>query len=268
MIAAETRRIYAFFARDMQMAVSYPLDFAQRIVLVLFQIVLLYFFSLLIGTNPTLSRFGGYLPFAAIGMAILAYFQTGFTTFSQAIRREQTTGTLEAVLMTPTSIASFLLGSSIWSYAWSTLTAIIFLFGASWLYHIDIKGSYLLALALLILMTLFFASLGIVSAAFVLVFKRGDPLGFFVGTFSALLGGAFFPIGVFPEWLQKVSYLIPLRYGLDGLRAILLEGRTFAETWPEFAAVTVFDLVLVPASFYLFYRALRRAKREGTLLQY
>lgn len=268
MLATESRRLWAFFARDMQMALSYPIDFLLRMGMILFQVFLIYFLSLLVGEKPELAHQGGYLPFVIVGMATLSFFQSGFSSFPQALRREQVTGTLEAVLMTPTRIPSFLIGSAIWDYSWATFTALIYLTAASALYDVQLKGSILLAIALLILLTLFFASLGIMSAAIVMVFKRGDPLAVFVGTFSALLGGAFFPVSLLPDWLEKVSLLIPLRHGLDGLRAVLLEGMTLAEIWRQFLALAAFDIVLLPLSFFVFNRALARARREGTLLQY
>lgn len=268
MIYAETRRLWAFFARDMQLALSYPLDFALRLSMLAFQVFLIYFLSLLVGPKPELAEYGGYLPFVIVGMATLSYFQSGFSSFSQALRREQMTGTLEAVLMTPTRIPSFLIGSAIWDYSWATFTALLYLLAASALYSVQLQGSILLALGLLVLLTLFFASLGVMSAAFVMIFKRGDPLGILVGSFSALLGGAFFPVEYLPAWLQKISAIIPLRYGLDGLRAILLQGLPFSQIWREFAILAAFDALLIPCSIYIFHKALKRAKREGTLLQY
>ena len=268
MIAAELRRLRAFFLRDLQMALSYPLDFAMRIGTLAFQLVLLYFLSLLVGSKESLNRFGGYLPFTAVGLATMGYFQAGFTTFSSAIRSEQMTGTLEALLMTPTCIPSFIVGSALWSFSWTTITALLYLGGSALIYDFELKGNLFLVLGLLFLLTLFFVSLGTISASFVMVYKRGDPLGFIVGMFSALLGGVFFPVTIMKPWLQTVSNYIPLRHGLDGLRAILLEGQTFAQTWPQFRALIAFNIVLIPLSLYIFQRALRRARREGTLLQY
>jgi ABC-2 type transport system permease protein len=43
--------------------------------------------------------------------------------------------------------------------------------------------------------------LGIISAAFIMRFKKGNPVTWMVATASELLGGVYFPIDVLPERL-------------------------------------------------------------------
>ena len=267
-MARSLATIWAFLVRDVTIALSYRLDFGLRVFTVVFQVLLFYFISQLIGSHPSLDQYGGYLPFSVVGLAVLSYFQTGFSSFAQAIRREQMMGTLESVLMTPTRISTVVIGSSVWSFVWATLIAILYLVCASLLYDIQLRGNLFLAVALLGLMILFFASLGVISASFIMVFKKGDPLSFLAGTLSALLGGAFIPVDILPSWLQRISYLIPLTYGLDGLRGILLKGEAFYAVLPECIVLLGFTCVFVPLSLFCFKKAVKRAQREGSLLQY
>lgn len=233
-----------------------------------FQIVVLYYASVLIGTHASIDHYGGYLPFATIGMAVLSFFQTSFGTFARAIRQEQLTGTLEALLMTPTSVPAIVVGSSIWNVLWGMLTAGLYVACASLLFSFELKGSLVGAILLLLLLTVFVASLGVISASFTVVFKRGDPLGFFVGTISALIGGAVFPVSLLPSWVQTLSYLHPFTYGLNALRAILLLGEPFGSVLPEFFVLLGFTATFLPLSLYCFYKAVRFAQREGSLLHY
>jgi ABC-type polysaccharide/polyol phosphate export permease len=52
-------------------------------------------------------------------------------------------------------------------------------------------------------------SIGFVSAAFILVFKKGDPLNWGFSVLSWLLGGVYYPITVLPEWLQHLALSHP-----------------------------------------------------------
>lgn len=262
------RTIWAFLVRDAMIALSYRLAFGLRLISILFMVSVLYFLSQLIGSNPALQAYGGYLPFAAIGLAVASYFQTGFSSFANAIRSEQMMGTLEALLMTPTKIPRIVIASSVWDFFWATLTAIIYIVAASLLYDVKLQGNPLLAIVLLLLTTLVFASLGVLSASFIMVFKRGDPIGFLIGSVSTLLGGVVYPVSLLPPWLQKVSYLLPITYGLDGLRGILLNGESLRAVWPELTVLLGFASVSVPLSLFCFKRAVLRAQREGSLLQY
>jgi ABC-2 type transport system permease protein len=45
------------------------------------------------------------------------------------------------------------------------------------------------AMIILILTIICFCSLGIISASFIMIFKRGDPVNWVFGSVSALLGG-------------------------------------------------------------------------------
>ncbi|CAN5700908.1 hypothetical protein BH20ACI3_BH20ACI3_28310 [soil metagenome] len=68
--------------------------------------------------------------------------------------------------------------------------------------------------------------------------------------------------------LSIVSKVLPATYGLDGIRRVLLEGRGFAEVTEPFVILLIMLGVLLPFSLWVFGRAVRRAKREGSLIQY
>jgi ABC-2 type transport system permease protein len=234
----------------------------------IFQIFVLYFASKLIGSHESIDRYGGYLPFATIGLATLTFFQTSFRSFAQAVRREQMTGTLESMLMTPTNVPAIVIGSSVWSIFWGMLQAGLYVICVSFLFDFELKGSLIMAGLLLGLMTVFVGSLGVISASFTIVFKRGDPLGFFVGTLSALVGGAVFPVSLLPSWMQKISYLHPFTYGLDGLRSTLLMGESLSSIATDMVVLVGSVCAIVPLSFFCFEKALSHARREGSLIQY
>jgi len=262
------RTIFAFLARDARLAVSYRLDFGLRLLSVLLTVLVLFFISRLVGEKPEFASFQGYLPFAAIGLALMSYFQTGFRGFSGAIRNEQVMGTLEALLMTPAKLSTIVVASSAWSFFWATLTSAIVIIFSSVLYDIHLQGNLFLAALVLFLTFLIFASLGVISASFIMVFKRGDPLGFLFGTVSMLLGGVFYPVEDLPSWLRKVSMALPITHGLSALRAVLLQGEPLDEILPQLLILFCFAAVGIPLSFFCLKRAVLRARAEGTLVQY
>jgi len=113
-----------------------------------------------------------------------------------------------------------------------------------------------------------YAAIGIISAAFIIVFKRGDPVNWVVSSLSILLGGVFFPYTVLPGWMQFFSRLLPMTWSLDGIRSALLKGAGFASLWREFLALAVIAAILVPTSLTLFALAVRHARRVGSLVKY
>jgi ABC-2 type transport system permease protein len=138
-------------------------------------------------------------------------------------------------------------------------------------FNVNYRGSFLLALIFLLLTTVVLSCLGILSASFAMVFKRGDPFGIFLGTGSALFSGVFFPTQLISEYagrLSAISKVLPPTYGLDGIRRVLIEGQGFAQVREPMITLLAFLAVLLPLSLWVFSRAVRRAKREGSLIQY
>ena len=118
------------------------------------------------------------------------------------------------------------------------------------------------------LTVLAFSGIGILSAAFVLYLKRGDPITFVVASASALVGGVFYPPQDMPVWLGGWSRLLPITYALHALRRALLRGSRFADLLPDIRALVLFAAVLLPLGILAFRFAVRKARQEGSLVQY
>jgi ABC-2 type transport system permease protein len=253
----------AFLKRDLAIDVSYRLSFALEALHVLTAVAAFYFFSQLVGQG----RPDGYasFPFILVGLAVNAYMITCFVCFSQAIRGSQPAGTLKAILATPISSSVFLLCSSVYPFLRSSADAGAYLvagvlFGVP-LWHVNVVAvALVLALSLLA-----FSSIGILSATFTLVFKRGDPLLWLFGSGSWLLGGILYPVSVLPASLQRVAWLLPITHAADGMRAALLNGASPAMIVGDLRALALFALIGFPASVVIFSLGIDHAKRVGSL---
>ena len=268
------RRVRAFVVRDFQLALSYRLQFVLQVLQVLFAVTTLFFISKIFegGAVTRYAQWGDPLAAWIIGLAFLNYFMTGFSSLANAIRQEQVQGTLEGVLMTPVNIPTFIVSSSAYDFASATFFSSLYLF-FGWLFcGVEYRGNYLLALVFLVSTTLVLASLGILSASFAIVFKRGDPFAVLVATSSSLFSGVFFPTQLIREYgggvVGQIPRALPFTYGLDGLRRVLIQGQSFAEVREPLFVLLAYLAVLLPFSVWVFGRAVRRAKREGSLIQY
>jgi ABC-2 type transport system permease protein len=268
------RRIRAFVVRDFRLALSYRLQFFFRVLEVLLFVTTFFFISKIFegGTIKEFTQWQNPLAAWITGLAVMSYFMTGFSSLANSIRQEQAQGTLEGVLMTPVSVQTFVLASSAYDFVQVTCTSALYLFFGWVFFGVRFQGNYLLALLFLILTTLVLASVGILSASFAMVFKRGDPFGIFIGAGSALFSGVFFPTQLLREYagpkLGNISLLLPATYGLDGIRQVLIEGHGLSEVTQPLFTLLCFLAVLLPFSLWVFGRAVKRAKREGSLIQY
>ncbi len=262
----------AFLRRDLQMEMSYRLAFALQLVQILFSIAVFYFIAQLIGpaANPYLQAYGGdYFSFVLIGVAFSGYFGVGLSSFSNSLRQAQTTGTLEAMLSTPTSFSTIIISSTIWSYLMTSLQVVVYLLIGALFLDVDLKmGNLGAALIILILTVISFSSLGILAASFIMVLKRGNPVTWVFGTISSLLGGIYYPIDVMPAWLQFFSHLLPVTYALRGMRLALLQGASFVTLAKDILVLSLFCIILLPLGLFAFRFAVNKARADGSLTHY
>lgn len=267
-------RVRAFVVRDFQLAVSYRLEFFMRILSILFITTTLYFISQIFAGSFSTPYEQWRDPFLAwiTALPFLNYFMVGFSSLANAIRSEQAQGTLEGVLMTPIGVPTLVVASSAWDFVQASFHSFLYLFFGWALFGVQYRGSFMLAVLFLLLTTLVLASIGILSASFAMVFKRGDPLGMIIGTGSAFFSGVFFPAQLISQTGGKgfgfVSKLIPTTHGIDGIRRVLIQGQTFADVSGPLLTLLAYLAILLPFSLWVFARSVRRAKREGSLIQY
>ena len=162
------------------------------------------------------------------------------------------------VLVTPTSPVAFVLFSSLYPFVRAALDALLYLLAGT-MFGLSLGRVNLLAVLLLFLLSVAaFSSIGILSASFTLVFKRGDP-------FLWLLGGVFYPLEVLPRFLQDAGQLLPIAHALVGMRAALLRNASIPELLPQIGVLGVFALVGLPLSLLAFHLGVRWARITGTL---
>jgi ABC-2 type transport system permease protein len=268
------RRIRAFVVRDFRLALSYRLQFFLRVLEVLLFVTTLFFISKIFAAGAVKEFTQWQNPLAAwiTGLAMMSYFMTGFSSLANSIRQEQAQGTLEGVLMTPVSVQTFVLASSVYDFVQVTITSSLYLLFGWLFFGVRFQGSFALALVFLLLTTLVLAAIGILSASFAMVFKRGDPFGVLLGITSTLFSGVLFPTQLITKYagagVGQISRVLPPTYGLDGSRRVLIEGQTIGQVREPLLVLLAFLAVLMPFSLWVFTRAVRRAKREGSLIQY
>jgi ABC-2 type transport system permease protein len=178
-------------------------------------------------------------------------------------------GTLEAMLASPTRLPIILFASSLWNFVFTSLRVLVYLLIGVLLFGVDFGGANVLAALTVLLLTITSLSgIGILSASFIMAFKRGNPLNFLIGGASTLLSGVYYPIAVLPVWLRWLAYGYPLTYALRAMREALLLGAGWRELLLELGALLAFSLVLLPLGVWAFRQAVGRAKRDGSLTHF
>jgi len=262
-------KVWAFLVRDFLSDVSYRFAFVLQLAGMFFAVSVFYFATRMI--DPATQGLDGVPPFPwlLVGVAFQLYFSTALYSFSEKVRSEQVLGTLEAMLVSPTPTSVVIFSSTAWDFTWGALRLIVYLLSAVFIFGVQLHVESPLALAVGIGLTLLSsAAIGMLSASFILYFKRGDPVNFLLSMGTSFFGNVIFPSRLLPPAVQWISDWLPMSWSLKVVRGALLRGASFSEVSGELGRLAILTAVLIPLGLLGARIAIRRAKREGSLVQY
>jgi len=263
---------WAFIKKDYIAAKSYKAAHLMDIVQIFVSMLVFSFVAKLFGgiANPYLKAYGGnYFSFVIIGIALSDYLKLAMGSFTRSIHNAQVMGTLEALLVTQTEAGTIILSSTLYSYIWTSIRVVAYLTMGVLVFSVPLaNANYPAAFVFLFLTITSFSTVGIISASFIMVFKRGDPLTWIFASLSWFLGGLYYPVSVLPAWLQKAAYFLPITHALEGMRLALLQGAPFTRVMPNIIALSGFSIIMLPISLVSFRYAIYKSKLNGSLTHY
>src|SRR5689334_16291710 len=177
-----------------------------------------------------------------IGMIL--YFITTLLTASSIVR-ERERGTIEQLIVTPIRSWELVVGKILPYSILALIDMVEVLLIGHWWFKVPIKGDLGLIFALSGLFLISSLGIGLFAStvantqqeAFITVMVTMLP--------SLFLSGFFFPIEAMPRFLQYVSAIVPLRYYLVIIRALLLKGVGLSALQNEVIALTIFAVVIM-----------------------
>ena len=188
-----------------------------------------------------------------IGMIL--YFITTLLTASSIVR-ERERGTIEQLIVTPIRSWELVVGKILPYSILALIDMVEVLLIGHWWFKVPIKGDLGLIFALSGLFLISSLGIGLFAStvantqqeAFITVMVTMLP--------SLFLSGFFFPIEAMPKFLQYVSAIIPLRYYLVIIRALLLKGVGLSALRNEVFALVIFAVVIMGVAALRFRKRL------------
>jgi ABC-2 type transport system permease protein len=177
-------------------------------------------------------------------------------------------GTLDTLLSVPVSPVTIFAGLTSYGYVWTLVRSAVTIIAGVLLGANLVWERLPAALLILVMIILAYLPFGLMAAAMVVAFRTPGPLGAGVLLATNLLGGVYYPTHLIPSWIQKLSVVIPLTYGLRALRRVVLDGASLASVGSDLGMLALFIVVLSAVGTALLMWAFRYARRAGTLSQY
>lgn len=259
----------AFVRRDARIAFSYRIPLLLELLGAVLSLVSFRFIAELVGPGGNALASGDYFAFAVVGLALSATLLAAVGGPASAVRQEQVQGTLEAITGEPVPATELAIGLTMYPCFAGLAEGVVLLVVAWAVFGMSLPATAVVtALPALLLSSVAFTALGFAGAAFVLVFQQGASTVRWIVGGLALLSGAYFPIALFPAWLESLAALSPMTAALDAVRGALLEGKSIAEIRGDLAVLVGWTAALIPVAVVVITIALRRARQLGSLCQY
>ena len=177
---------------------------------------------------------------------LIAYIAmiTAVISTALAIVREKERGTMEQVRMAPVNPLAFVVGKTLPYLAISFASSMAIVLVSMALFDLPMRGSWTLLSVSIGLFLIGAQAQGLLIsplASTQQVAFQMALLSSFLPTF--ILSGFIFPISSMPAPVQAITHIVPARYFIVALRAVVLKGVGLAAFWPELAALAVFAAV-------------------------
>ena len=111
-------------------------------------------------------------------------------------------------------------------------------------FGVRISGSVVGFVGLVIAFALMTASFGLFIAALGKTPETTRGLAVFATLVLVMLGGAWVPSFIFPQWLQTASLIMPTRWAVDGFDAMTWRGLGLEAAWAPIVVLLAFAVVL------------------------
>jgi ABC-2 type transport system permease protein len=265
------RALYAVAAKDWRQYWRYPLNAVSSVLQPLVWLTPVYFMGLAFSVNGKALGFAGYsgttdyVSFILIGTALSNFISAVFWGMGYALKNDMDSGVLESNWLAPISRPILLVGHTVTNLTVTTIASIIMLALGALLFGFQTTGNTLAAIAIALPMLLGLYGFGFMFAAVVMVMREANTLTD-VGNFLVqIFSGANFPVTVLPRWLLPIALALPLTYGFDAIRGVLLNTDTLLPIVLEYIIMLIFMVVMIAIGLLAFRRLERLVRQRGTL---
>ena len=198
--------------------------------------------------NPNVESRWGIMPSL---IATLSMMQTLLLS-ALSVAREREQGTFDQLLVTPYTPTQIMIGKAIPPIIIGVIQSSIILAIILFWFQIPMNGSLTLLYFGLFAFNIAVVGVGLSISAIALNMQQAMLYTFFLIMPLTLLSGLLTPIQNMPEVLNWLTYANPLRFGIDLVQRVYLEGASFAQVKWDFVPMLILAIITLPLAAWLF----------------
>src|ERR1044071_2116401 len=245
-LRTQLRALFVIARKDWKVFWRYPLNAVSNIFQPIIWITPVYFMGKAFSTNGQALGFAAYsgtsdyMSFILLGTVLTNFILTVFWGMGYALKNDMDAGVLESNWLTPVPRLLILVGRTLSSLLVTAITSGFMLALGGALFGFHPNGNTLAAFLTAIPMLLGLYGFGFAFAAAVLLMREANTLVDVSSFLVQGLSGTNFPVNSLPTWLIPIALILPLTYGLDAVRGLLLQTSTLLPIPVEIAILIVF----------------------------
>jgi ABC-2 type transport system permease protein len=171
-----------------------------------------------------------------------------FVFFAAAISAERIVwerknNTLERLLASSVKRGTILAGIYTGTAVKGLVQVIIFWVVGILAFNVDLGLSPLAVIILSILMVIMSAAFSLMLATLARTIRSAASLAVLTSLLLAPLGGCWWPLFLYPEWLQNIAKITPHAWATEGFNKLMLFGANFGDAVPSMVALLVFTVI-------------------------
>ena len=176
-------------------------------------------------------------------LATLALFFS-FLLTGIGFLRERSQGTMERLMASPVSRLDIVVGYLFGFFVFALTQTLIIVLFTVYVLNVNFRGDLWQIFVFQIAVIAGAVNLGIFTSTFA---RNEFQMAQFIPLIiipQVFLCGVIWPVEQMPDYLQWLSAILPLTYAVDGLRDIMLAGKSLIDIWVELSVLVGFAVVI------------------------
>jgi ABC-2 type transport system permease protein len=257
----EVEKAYFFMKRDILSFATYKTNLVLLVLSAIFGALSYAFLGNSATQQSVLKLYGtDFKTYLVIGVAFNTYLAQSLTLVQKTINP----WSLEEVLVSPTRLSTFIIGSSLWGFIWSTVVIVIYLAIGTLAFGIVLTVNVAGTILVMALGVAIFIGFSMIGAGILILTKQGDPVTSLIGLLTSVFGNVLYPPQLMPFPLNAIALFTPQYYFFTSIR-LVLTGRSIPAILDNVLILIVMCAIIVPVGYFIYAWCLKTARKNATL---
>jgi ABC-2 type transport system permease protein len=268
------RALFAIARKDWKQYWRYPLNAASTIFQPVIWLAPVYFMGKAFSIDGQALGFAQYsgtpdfMSFIILGAVLGNFINAVFWGMGYALKNDMDSGVMESNWLAPVPRLLILVGRSLTNLLVTSVTSLGMLAVCGLIFGFHPTGDVWRAVLVILPMLVGLYGFGFAFAGIVLRMREANTMVDMSAFLVQIFSGTDFPVTVLPKWLLPIALILPLTYGIDAARGLLLKTDTLLSIGTEVILLIVFMFGMLWVGSWVFHKIERRVRMLGTLGQH